>query len=344
MGSSRRCTMSTIRSHFERLQAGNRAQGSLIAGQLASGRDIAIPYLLLKGTRPGPCLWVNGNVHGDEINGTLTAIRLYRELDPARLYGSLIVTPTANPLAFEAREKHTPQDGLDLDQVFPGRADGMVTERLAARLFPEIAACADVVVSLHSIGWIMDARPYAVYKQHPNGQVGELDLLACIACFEPAVACRMAVAAGQGELPGNVAGALDYQCLAAGKRAFMLEVGTARRLQEDLIAQALVGFGRLLGHLGMLPEQPRDAVRLQRVTRRSQVTATCAGIFRALAAPGEHVRAGTPLGEIIDLSGERLQQVRFDYDVIVIGIRAEPVVHFGDRIVFVATEWGEIEI
>ena len=336
--------MSIISSHLERLQPGTRARGSLVVGQLASGRAIEIPYLVVKGARPGPCLWINGNVHGDEINGTLTAIRLYRDVDPAALSGSLIVTPTANPLAFEAREKHTPQDGLDLDQVFPGRADGMVTERLAARLFPEISRCADVLVSLHSIGWVMDARPYAVYKQHPNGQASERELLACIACFEPSVVCRMPVASGQGELPGNASGALDYQCLAAGKPAFMLEVGTARRLQQDLIGRALAGFDRLLSHLGMLPGIAHRQACLRRVTRRSQVTCTHAGIFRALVAPGEQVRSGTPLGEIIDLSGECLEHVRFDYDVIVIGIRAEPVVHCGDRVVFVATEWDEVEV
>ena len=336
--------MSTVRSHLDSLDPGDRGRGNLVAGQLASGRDIAIPYLLLKGARPGPCLWVNGNVHGDEINGTMTAIRLYRESDPVELCGSLVVTPTANPLAFEARDKHTPQDGLDLDQAFPGRADGMVTERLAARLLPEIASCADVVVSLHSIGWMMDSRPYAVYKQHPDASVAERDLLACIACFEPSVVCRMPVAFAQGELPGNIAGALDYQCLALGKRAFMLELGTARRLQEDVIAQALSGFSRLFGHLGMLTAPAHRKMRLRRVTRRSQKTATRAGIFRALVAPGALVGAGTPLGEIIDLAGDVVEQVRFDHDVIVIGIRAEPVIHLGDRTVFVATEWDDMEL
>jgi len=260
------------------------------------------------------------------------------------LTGSLIVTPTANPLAFEAREKHTPQDGLDLDQVFPGRADGMVTERLAALLLAEIARCADVVVSLHSIGWIMDARPYAVYKQHPDVRVSERELLACIGCFQPTVACRMQLAAGQGELPGNLTGALDYQCLALGKRAFMLELGTARRLQEDVIAHGLAGFRRLLSHLGMLAETHPRSARLRRVTRRSQVTATRAGIFRGLVAPGALVRAGESLGETIDLAGQVVERVRFDHDVIVIGIRAEPIVHLGDRTVFVAIEWDDVDV
>lgn len=335
--------MSIIRPHFDALPAASRARGSIPLGHLASGQAIGIPYLLLKGAQPGPCLWVTGNVHGDEINGTYAAIRLHQRIDPLALCGTLVVIPTGNPLAFDAREKHTPQDGLDLDQSFPGRSDGVTTERLGARLFREISACADVVVSLHSIGWIMDARPYAVYKLHPNGKVSEQDLLACIGCFEPGLACRMQTASGQGELPGNVAGALDYQCLALGKRAFMLEIGTARRLQLDIAEAALTGFGRLCVHLGMMSGSTRAPVRLRRATRRAQVTTGHAGIFRSLVAAGEMVRAGTVLGEIIDLYGDVVEQVRFDRDVIVIGIRAEPVLHLGDRTVFVALEWGEIE-
>jgi len=336
--------MSIVRAHLASLSPATRDRGQLTIGGMASGGVITVPYLLVKGARPGPCLWVSGNVHGDEINGTLTAIRLHQRVDPAGMAGSLVVVPTSNPLAFDAREKHTPQDGLDLDQSFPGRSDGMITERLAAVLFGEIGECADVVVSLHSIGWVMQSRPYAVYKLHPNGKVAEPDLLGCIACFETSLACCMQVSPGQGELPGNVAGALDYQCLALGKRAFMLEVGSARRLQEDLVDQALAGFERLLIHLGMTAGTPRRPATLRRVTRRAQATGTRAGIFRPLAAPGAVVPAGTPLAEIIDLLGEVVEQVRFEQDVIVIGIRAEPVVHLGDRTVFVATAWDEVQI
>ena len=124
----------------------------------------------------------------------------------------------------------------------------------------------------------------------------------------------------------------------------MLEVGTARRLQENLIAQALSGFHRLFAHLGMRPEPAPRKTRLRRVTRRSQRTATRAGIFRALVSPGDQVSAGTTLGEIIDLAGNVVEQVRLDRDVIVIGIRAEPVVHLGDRTVFVATEWDDVDV
>jgi len=335
--------MTIIRAHLAALAPSTRDRGQLAIGGMASGQTIAVPYLLIKGTRPGPCLWVSGNVHGDEINGTMTSIRLHQRVDPAGLSGSLVIVPTSNPLAFDAREKHTPQDGLDLDQSFPGRSDGMVTERLASALLAEIAECADVVVSLHSIGWVMQSRPYAVYKLRPDGKVSEADLLACIACFEPSVACRMQVSPGQGELPGNVAGALDYQCLALGKRAFMLEVGSARRLQEDVVAAALTGFERLLIRLGMRAGTLPQPVRLRRVTQRAQVTGTRAGIFRPLVSPGDLVRAGTALAETLDLNGEVVEHTRFDHDVIVIGIRAEPVVHLGDRTVFVASAWDEVQ-
>ena len=116
-------------------------------------------------------------------------------------------------------------DRLDMHQCFPGREDGLPTERLAARLFGAMAPGADVVVNLHTLGTPFDSKPYAVYKVHPDAGVAEQRLLDMIACFAPNMACRMPVTAAGGELPGNIAGALDYQCLAMGKAAFMIELG-----------------------------------------------------------------------------------------------------------------------
>jgi predicted deacylase len=334
-----------IASHLDSLAPGTRARGHITAGRMASGRDIVIPYLVLRGARDGPCLWVNGNVHGDEINGTMSAIRFYQGLDAAAVSGSVVVTPTANPLAFDAREKHTPQDGQDLDQTFPGRAGGLVSDRLAHALFAEMRECSDLLVSLHAIGWVMQARPYGVYKLHPGGAVSEAEQLAWLACFHPALACRMSVAAAGSELPGNLAGAIDYQMLALGKPAVMVEAGCARQLQWDIVERTVGGLRCAAHRLGLLPAPVRAAARsLTRVTRRAQITCAQAGIFRALRRPGDRIAAGEALGEIVDLYGDVVERPVLDADAIVIAVRSEPVVHTGDRVLFAALEWDEVAI
>lgn len=98
----------------------SRTKGKISVGTMASGAEIAIPYVALKGAKPGPCLWINGQVHGTEINGIFAALDFLNELDASKLGGSVVVTATANPLALDARRKFAPQDDQDLDQSFPG--------------------------------------------------------------------------------------------------------------------------------------------------------------------------------------------------------------------------------
>ena len=328
-----------IREILAAATAGERLEGTFHSGTRASGAEIAIPWVALRGKKPAPCLWINGQVHGPEINGIIAALDFANALDPRDLTGSVVVSATANPLALNARTKSTPQDEGDLDQSFPGNANGLATERLAHTLFEQVKGCADAVINMHTMGHMFDSRPYAVYKVHPNGKVTEKALLAMIAPFVPAVACRMKVEQGLGELPGNIAGALDYQMLALGIPAFMIELGSGSRAEAPYIAQGVAGFTGVARRMGILEGDPAKFGPLKRVTRRAHVTVAHGGLFRAARAPGDTVRAGEPLGSTMDLHGKIVETIALPHDCIVIGMRRDPVVHSGDRAGFVALEW-----
>ncbi|MCP9955303.1 M14 family metallopeptidase [Actinomadura madurae] len=214
---------STVADHLARMAPGDVGRGLMDAGRLASGNAVGIPYLIARGTGDGPCLWVNAAVHGDESQAPIVATEFFRSISGRPLSGDVIVTPVANPPAFDHRRKHSPFDGTDLDQSFPGRADFLGTQRLAHRLFAEISPLADTAVNIHTMGPFLDACNYGVYKLHPKA-VEERDLLSLLALFELRVACRMDIS-GPGELPGRIEGALDYQMMELGKPAFMLEAG-----------------------------------------------------------------------------------------------------------------------
>lgn len=321
--------------------AGSLTAGAMFVGRLASGAAVEIPYVIAKGDKPGKCLWLNGQVHGDEINGIVAALDFARGLDLAQLSGSVVVSSTANPLAFDGRRKKAPQDDIDLDQSFPGSASGLSSERMA-KVFFEASACADVVVNLHTMGTTFDADPYAVYKVHPNGKASEELLLSLVAPFAPAVACRMNIAGGTGELPGNLAGALDYQCLDRGQIAFMVELGGGGRLVAEHVEQGILGFNGLARRLGLLPGVAEAPATLRQVTKRRHVTCAEGGIFRVRARPTAVVPAGEPLGEVMDLHGVVREQVTLPFDALIIGIRRDPVVHFGDRVAFVAEAWSDV--
>jgi predicted deacylase len=324
------------------LAPGARAHGRIPVGTLASGSEIGIPFVVLKGASDGPCLWLNGQVHGNEINGILAALDFANGLDPSALAGALVVTATANPLAFDARRKSAPHDDHDLDQSYPGREDGFTTERMAHALFAQARATASVLVNLHTLSPLFESKPYAVYKVRAGGPVSEEKLLSLIAPFRPAVACRMSLEAGVGELPGNVAGALDYQLSSLGIPAFMIELGAGSRAEPQYIAQGVSGFTGLAQRLGMLPGQADAPAQLRRVTRRSHVVFSHGGLFRARCQPGDSVRAGEPLGSVMDVWGKTVETMTLPYDHVVIAIRRDPVVHTGDRFAFVAQAWEQV--
>jgi hypothetical protein len=334
----------TIADHLRRLRPAEKDTGAIPVGAFASGHAITIPYLVARGAADGPCLWINAAVHGDEINGVLAASDFFAGLDPAALRGSVVVTPVSNPLGFDARRKRVPQDELDLDQSFPGRADGLAAERLAWALFGEMKGLADIVVSFHTMNPYFESRPYAVYKTHPDAAVTEGDLLAAAACFSPSVACRMTVSPDGPELPGNNAGALDYQALRMGCTALMIELGAGSRQEPAHVRQGVRGLRILAGRCGLLDPAEGAEPRVRRVTRRAHVTASRGGLFRMAAQPGALVPKGTPVGHVQDLAGRVVEEVAFEHDVIVIGIRTDPVVHTGDRVAFVAFEWDDVDV
>lgn len=332
----------TVKETLSEQRPGTRVHSKISVGTMASGADIAIPFVAVKGAAPGPCLWINGQVHGNEINGIFAALDFVGQLDPAKLRGSVVVSSTANPLALDARRKAAPQDDQDLDQSYPGRVAGFTTERLAHALFTEASANASALINMHTMSHAFEAKPYAVYKVHSNGKVKEGDLLRLIAPFQPSVACRMSVESGKGELPGNIAGALDYQLLSAGIPAFMIELGAGLRAEPHYIKQGIEGMRSVAGLLGILDGAPPGRATLRRVTRRSHVMFDHGGLFRASRAPGEVVKKGEPMGEVMDIWGRIVETVALPYDAVIIGVRRDPVVHTGDRFGFVAQEWEEL--
>ncbi len=220
----------------------------------------------------------------------LAALDSVNGVDADNLTGSIVVTATANPLAFDAREKGAPQDGYDLDQTFPGRSNGFITERMAATLFEEVGSTA----SLHD--------------QHAHEQPGlrkkalrrlqasarSIDVGARVAAIHRLLPAVGGMPDGykpdQGELLGDISGALDYQLLGRGTPAFMIELGGGSRAEAHYIEQGVKGMQGVARMRGVLPAVPTQ----QGPQPDQSVTLRTAG--RSVRAPGLHSPAEFPHG------------------------------------------------
>ncbi|HYE05415.1 MAG TPA: succinylglutamate desuccinylase/aspartoacylase family protein [Planctomycetota bacterium] len=99
---------------------------------------------------PGQGLVAIGSTHGNECEGPVGIKRLLQDIAIGDVRGRIIMIPTLNVAAFAAGTRDTPEDGANLNRVFPGDPKGTITERFAdfiqTRIFPHV----HVVLDLHS--------------------------------------------------------------------------------------------------------------------------------------------------------------------------------------------------
>ncbi|TIU92189.1 MAG: peptidase M14, partial [Mesorhizobium sp.] len=132
--------------------------GHLIVAKGADCEALSLPvFSLNKGE--GPRLLITGGCHGNELEGPIVARRIIDWLPGAQTCGTVIILPELNPLAVQAWSRNTPIDGFNLNRVFPGRADGSVTERIADAVSRLLLPMADTVLDLHSFGPLWEFPP-----------------------------------------------------------------------------------------------------------------------------------------------------------------------------------------
>ena len=92
-----------------------------------------LPLTLICGAKEGPTMMISAGIHGAEYIGVQALSELSRELDPRELKGNVICIRVANPSAFRDYVRFfVPEDGKNLNRVFPGKKDGTLSERIAS--------------------------------------------------------------------------------------------------------------------------------------------------------------------------------------------------------------------
>lgn len=322
-----------------KVEMGQKAYFTVPVAELSHMAEIQIPVIVVSGTQAGPVLWVNGTVHGDELNGSYGAWELSGELNPEELKGTLIVTPICNPIAFENRNKISAVDSMDMDTAFPGDPEGMMTQRIAYKIYQEIKKNASALISFHTLATPYKANPYSVRKIVPGvsssvNQIAEEMQRA----FGVTANCLVDLTSATNELPGVTSGALDITCLKDGIPAFMGEIGQGGKIEDIYVDVAKKGIRNVMIYLNMLEG---DIVKPQQqllITKRKFLRSNRGGLMRANVSPGTEVKAGTSL-VTTHYYGYEVEEFPAKTDCYIIGIRENPVVSEGDRLAFVGTEW-----
>jgi hypothetical protein len=136
---------------------------------------VEIPYAVIEGADPRPCLLVTAGVHGSEFCSIEAALRLMKT-PPENLSGTLLVLPILNVQGFRQRSIYVmPEDGKNLNRMFPGRADGTMSERLANWLVTSVYPQADAYLDVHGGDLDEALAPFSLY---PSGSEASQTLAA----------------------------------------------------------------------------------------------------------------------------------------------------------------------
>jgi len=136
------------------VKPGEKSYGWVEVCMMADGSPLRIPVHVIAGTEPGPRLTVISAQHGYEISEIEGCRYLVENLDPKQIKGTLVIVPVASPITFEGGVRSTWIDSLygdngNMNRVWPGRAEGWITERMVWMMGEELVKGSDVLIDLH---------------------------------------------------------------------------------------------------------------------------------------------------------------------------------------------------
>ncbi|SNR96415.1 M14 family metallopeptidase [Hymenobacter mucosus] len=244
---------------------------------VTAGQDTAVvPVTVFHGRRPGPVLGIIAGVHGYEYPPILAAQQLAQELDPAQLRGTVILVHLANVSGFLGRRiQVNPQDEKNLNRVFPGKADGTITERLAWRLGNDVMARCTHVIDVHAGDALDDLRPYAGYYNYfDTPALSETGRQMATALGFPYVVQF----GNEASLQDQAAVYCSREAIKRGIPAVDIECGRFGLPEVDAVAQIKQALYRLLGHLDIIGDKPLATTPLL-IAQRTTVTSSHTGFF-----------------------------------------------------------------
>ena len=260
------------------------------------------PFFAIAGAREGPTVLVTAGIHAAEYTGIEAAIRLGRSLDPRAVRGRVVVIPLLNRPGFYERSVYVnPEDGDNMNRVFPGRADGTWSERFAHHLLEGIVVRCDAAIDLHAGDLVEDLVPFVIYRETGDAALDER-----IQRMAFAYGARWAVkSAPTGERPGSLYAVAALR----GVASMIAESGGRGLLVEEDVARHVRGVTNVLRAIGALDGEPEPFEPPTVVGSFDWVRSAHEGIFHPSVRVGDRVTRGAAVGEMVDLLGEPLGEV-----------------------------------
>ncbi len=315
---------------------GHRSCERVHIGDFADGSPVSLPVAVLAGRSDGPTLYVQAGVHGDEHTGIDIAWRLIQETDLDTLAGTLVVVPIANPPAYLTRSRGYMLEERflqDVNRLFPGNRQGLLSERIAAVLFEDFVMQADFSVDIHCPldGSEMVTFTHVGSDGDHDGHFAERERLAK-SFGAPFMFYRPeSLKLGSSDMTRSLA----FQAERARKAMIMVELGLSRTISGPGSDFGVAGIRRMMHAMGMLSGDVGTPAVGRRFSQIRLLHGTSGGGLRLTAGLGSDVAAGEEIGTIVDAFGAPVEKLISPCDGFIMRRMTYGAVATGAEIVWV---------
>jgi predicted deacylase len=313
---------------------GTVASGSLTIAPRGGDTGTEIPFSIVHGATAGPVLALVAGTHGMEYVPILALQKMRTTIDPKTLKGTVIMIHVANMPSFLGRTiYYSPADGKNLNRVFPGKADGTLSERIAEAITREVITRATHVVDLHCGDGNESLAPYSYWIT--TGPAGIPDQGKAMA-----LAFGLNTIVVDGSRPTDAAASvyLSNTAITRGKPALTTETGGMAVVDSASIALVENGVRGLMRHLKMQATGPAPAAAPNLLAKTQVITSNSTGILRALVQKGQVVAMGAKIAQITDFHGKVLEEITAPFAGQVLYVVATPPIKKGEPVAMLGSK------
>jgi predicted deacylase len=202
------------------------------------GQNHHLPVVVYRGEQSQNArkIMVTAGVHGDELNGVITAQKVIQKLVNEEIHGTVIIIPMINVSGMLMHSRDFISSDPDaspanLNRIFPGNPNGDASQRFTHSIWQNLLSHnADLAIDLHTQtrGAEYPLYVFADYRIPAAIKMARLINPDCI--FDD---------------PGDD-GVLETQLNKSGTPAITVEVGSGKVLQPDLIERSVNGVMNIL--------------------------------------------------------------------------------------------------
>jgi predicted deacylase len=317
--------MVSIKIEEIEVKPGEKAFGFLEVGT-TSVNTYRIPLAIINGVNEGKTLCLLGGTHGTEFASIEAVIRTIKNVDPAKMSGSILAVPVLNGPQFEHRSAFlSPYDQLNQNRQFPGDPNGTLSQRTAHVIFSKIVSKADALCDAHGGDITEDLDDYVIATQTDNEDLNRM-AIEMARCFPAKM-----ISARKGGIKGSTGGAQDefnIPCITS-------EAGCPYPVRERHVQFHYNGIQNLLKYLGIIEGTPKFS-NAPINPEGYRPKAKKGGIWWPLVEIGQEVGAGQKLGYMQDLFGNIIETYKSPQKGYVRFLRVWYSVNIGEPLVGVS--------